>query len=285
MSGPSPDLQSITLDYFRTLKIALQRGRDFTAHDTADSAPVVIINESLARHFWPEYPKGPDPVGQHVFIGANTKSVEVVGIAAVVRQSGLDEDAMPGVYRPYAQMSPPSAMLAVRTRGNPLRCVSAVRSAVLAIDRDQPISAVKTMDNVMEESEGQRQLAMTLLALFAAAAILLTTVGLYGVVAYSVVQRTRELGVRRALGAQTSDILSLVVAQGFVLTSAGIVLGAGGAFALTRILSSLLFQVKPTDPATFLGVSLLYLMVALAATFLPARRATRVDPMSALRIG
>jgi putative ABC transport system permease protein len=282
---PIAILQSITLDCFRTLKVALKRGRAFTAHDNADARPVVIINEALARHFWPEYPGGEDPVGHHVFIGANTQPVEIVGIAADVLQSGLDEDAMPGVYRPYAQSAPQSAMLAAKTRSSPLQLVKAVRNAVLAIDADQPVSHVKTMEDVLEESEGQRRTATMLLALFAGAAVLLTMVGLYGSIAYSVAQRTKELGVRRALGAQTGEILSLVAGQGIVLTLAGLSLGSCCALGLTRLLGSLLFHVSATDASTFAGVSLLFFMVALAASLIAARRAIRIDPLQALRIG
>jgi predicted permease len=281
---PIAILQTITPEYFRTLKIRLKRGREFTAHDTADSAFVAIINETLARRFWPEYPNGRNPIGEHILIGAHPEPVEIVGIAADVRQGALDSDPLPGMYRPYSQVAPQSAMLAVRTQGDPLRFVGAVRHQVSSIDREQPISEVKTMDDVLEESEGQRRLTMLLLACFAATAVLLTAVGLYGVIAYSIVQRTKEVGIRRALGAQRSDILSLVVTQGLGLAFAGVAIGIGAAFALTRILSSLLFEISPTDPATFVVVSLGFVVVALAASLLPARRATRIDPMAALRI-
>ncbi len=278
-------IQNITAGYFRTLKIALKRGREFTARDNANALPVAMINEALARRFWPAYPKGEDPIGRHILIGINPQPVEIVGIAADVRESALDSDPRPGVYRPYSQSAMPSAMFAVQTSGNPLRLVNAVRSQVLAIDRDQPISAVKTMDDIVDESEGQRRLMTTLLGLFAGAAVLLAVIGLYGVIAYSVVQRTKEMGVRRALGAQRSDILSLVIGQGLGLTFIGVGIGIAGAFALTRVMKSLLFHVSSTDPATFAGVSLLFVVVAAAASYVPARRATRIDPMAALRMG
>lgn len=280
---PIAILQSITLDYFETLKVGFERGRKFTAHDNAEAPAAVIINEALARHFWPEYPNGQSPIGQHVFIGANNKPVQIIGIAADVRQSGLDDDPMPGVYLPYAQSPQQSAMLAVRAQGDPLRIASAVRREVWKIDRDQGFSDVKTMDDVLADSEGQRQAAMTLLALFAAVATLLTAVGLYGLIAYSTVQRARELGIRRALGARSSDLLFLVATQGVGLTLAGIVLGIAGALALTRVLGNLLFRVSPTDPITFAAVPLLFIVITLAAGFLPAMRAARIDPLSALR--
>ena len=279
---PLAIIQNITPAYFRTLKIPLKRGKEFTARDILGSAPVTIINESLARRFWPAYPNGLDPVGQLILIGASPQPAEIVGIVADVHQ-GLDTDARPGLFRPCAQSPPLSAMFAVRTQGDPLRFVNAVRSQVLAIDRDQPISAVKTMDDMVEESEGQRRLIMTLLGLFAGTALLLTVVGIYGVIAYSVAQRTKELGIRRALGAQQGDILRLVLGQGISLALGGVALGICGAFALTRVIQSLLFHVSATDPTTFMGIALLFIVVALAASYVPARRATRIDPMAALR--
>jgi putative ABC transport system permease protein len=175
-------------------------------------------------------------------------------------------------------------MLAVRTEGEALRFTGAVREQVRALDKDQAISAVRSMDDLMEEQVGQRRLLVILLGSFAGVALLLASIGLYGVIAYSVAQRTREMGIRRALGAQQSDILRLVVAQGFRLALAGVVVGIAGAYGLTRLMESLLFHVSATDPATFAGVALLFLLVALAASYFPARRATRIDPMAALRI-
>jgi ABC-type antimicrobial peptide transport system permease subunit len=173
--------------------------------------------------------------------------------------------------------------LAVRTAGDPQRLVSAVRSQVLAIDRDQAVSDIATMDDVLDASVGQRRMTLVLLAVFAGVALLLAVVGIYGVIAYSVAQRTQELGIRRALGAQQGDILRLVLGQGLVLALMGVVAGVAGAFWLTRVMTGLLFQVSATDPATFAGIALLFVVVALSASYIPARRATRVDPMAALR--
>jgi len=275
--------QDITPEYFRTLAIALKRGREFTAHDNARSAPVAIVNENLARLFWPQYPAGANPIGQHILIGSNTQPVEIVGIAANVRQYGRDDNPKPEVYLPCAQKPPLSAMLAVRTNGNPLSFANAVRGQVLAIDRDQPVSAVASMDDLVEASEGQLRLMMTLLGTFAGAAALLAVIGLYGLISYSVVHRTREIGIRRALGAQRSDILSLVAGEIVRLTLTGVVLGIAGAFAMTRLLKDLLFQVRATDPATFVGISILFVLVGVSASCIPARRAAKVDPMVALR--
>jgi putative ABC transport system permease protein len=275
-------MQDITPEYFRTLRIALKRGRTFTEDDNKDSVPVAIINESLARLFWPQYPSGPDPIGQHILVGSNPQPREIVGISADIRQ-GLDVDPRSGIYLPCAQQPPQSAMLAVRTEGDPLLVADAVRSQVLAIDRDQPVSGISSMNDLVEASEGQLRLMARLLATFAGAAAFLAVVGLYGVVSYSVLQRTKEIGIRRALGAQRSNVLTLVIREGFRFSLAGVLLGICAAFALTRLVRGLLFQVSPTDPATFVGISMLFVLMALAASYIPARRAAQVDPMVALR--
>jgi len=276
--------QDITPGYFATMKIGLKRGRDFSWHDNEESVRVAVISETLARIFWPQYPQGPDPVGQHIQAGSSPEAYEVVGVAADIRQS---RDAAPRaeLYFPCLQKPSETAMIAVRTGGEPLAMTNAVRNQILALDRDQPVSGVSTMDRLMEESEGQLRLIMTLLGIFAGVAAVLAIIGLYGVISYSVAQRTKEIGIRRAVGAQPSDIMALVVGQGLRLALAGVLLGLGGAWALTRIMRDLLFQVSAVDPATFLAVAILFVVVALAASYLPARRATGIDPLSALRAG
>jgi putative ABC transport system permease protein len=276
-------LQDVTPGYFRTLGIALKRGKEFTARDDKHSVPVVIVNENLVHLFWPQYPNGPDPIGQHILVGSDPNPVEIIGISANVRQWGRDDNPKPAVYLPCAQKPPESAMLAVRTDGDPLLLASAVRDQVLKIDHDQPVSAVASMDELVEASEGQLRLMMKLLGTFAAAAALLAIVGLYGVVSYSVVQRTKEIGIRRALGAQGNDILSLMAGQVVRFALAGVLLGTAGAFVLTRLLRDLLFRVNATDPATFVGIAVMFVLVAMAASYIPANRAGRVDPMVALR--
>ncbi len=275
----------VTPGYFRTLDIPLRRGRDFTEQDTEQAQRVAIIDERLARRFWPGYPGAEDPIGQRLWVGGvNPKPAQIVGIAADVHQD-LENSAWPEtVYVSFAQNPPGSAVLAVRTGGNPLRFTGAVREQVQALDRDQPISAVQTMDDLVEEQTGQQRLLVILLGSFALVALLLALIGIYGIIAYSVAHRTQEMGIRRALGAQQSDILRLVVGQGFRLALAGVAVGITGAFALTRLMTTLLFHVSATDPATFVAVALLFLLVALAASYIPARRATRIDPMAALRI-
>ncbi len=280
---PTAILENVTPGYFRTLGIASKRGREFTAHDTAAAVPVVIINGSLARVLWPQYPNGQDPIGQRILIGNDNKPKEIVGIASDVHQTGKDSDPMAEIYLPCAQKPPASAMLVVRTKGDPLSFANAVRSQILAIDPDQPVSEISTMENVVEASEGQLRLMMRLLGVFAGVATLLALVGLYGVISYSVVQRTKEIGIRRALGAQRGNILSLVARQVVTLALAGVVLGIGGAYGLTRLLQDMLFQVSATDLSTFMGISILFMAVALAASYIPARRAAGVDPLVAIR--
>jgi predicted permease len=282
---PIITIMMITPGYFRTLKIPIVRGRVFTEQDTAEAPRVAVIDEALARRFWPSYPNGLDPVGQRLLIGGvNLKEAEIVGVVANIHQT-IEKSSWPEtVYTAFAQNPQPFAMLAIRTTGDPLRYTRAVREQVLAVDRDQPVADVRTMDDLVEEQVGERRLLMIVLELFAGMAVLLALIGIYGVIAYSVAQRTQEVGIRRALGAQQSDILWMVVGQGLALTLAGIALGLGGAFATTRVLQTFLFQVSPTDTATFAGIALFFLVVALVASYIPARRAARIDPMAALRV-
>lgn len=282
---PIATILTVMPGYFRTLEIPLRRGREFTEHDIADSQRVAIIDEALARRFWPAYPRGQDPVGQHLLVGGiDPRPAEIVGIAADVHQA-IEKIAWPeSVYTAFPQNPQPFAMLAIRTRSNPLSYVRAVREQVQALDRDQTASDAHTMDELVEAQVGQRRVLMLLLGSFAGAALLLALLGIYGVIAYSVEQRTQEVGIRCALGAQPSDILRLIVGQGLTLTLAGIGLGLAGAFALTRVMKTLLFEVSATDPATFLAIAALFLIVSLAACYIPGRRAARIDPMAALRI-
>jgi predicted permease len=267
--------------------IPLRRGRTFTQRDNSPGAPpVIIINESFARRFWPSYPAGLDPVGQHMGEGADKiQSAEIIGIAADVHEGGLSSRPGPEFYVPLATHSPQIAYVAVRTFVNPLHIASAIRNEVLAVDPDQPVSDVKTMEEVFDATLGHRRLTMTLLGVFAGIALLLVIIGLYGVIAYSVVQRTQEVGIRRALGADRGDILGLVLRQALAVTFAGLLAGLAGAFAVTRLMRSLLFDVTASDPATFIAVAVVFTMVALAASLIPAWRALRIDPMTALRAG
>jgi putative ABC transport system permease protein len=278
---PIATLIPVTPGYFSTLEIPLRRGRDFSERDTADSQRVAIINETLARRFWP----GRDPVGQRMLVGGiNATSAQIIGVAADVHE-GLEGNTWPEmVYTALPQNPQGTAMLAVRTTGDPLELTRAIREQVKALDRDEPITAVRSMEELLELAVGPRRLLAPLLATFAGVALLLALIGIYGVMAYSVSQRTREMGIRRALGAQHQDILQLVVGQGLMLAAAGVALGVGGAFAATRVMKALLFHVSATDPFTFAGIGVAFLLVALAASYLPARRAARIDPLTALRV-
>ncbi|HEY1493082.1 MAG TPA: ABC transporter permease [Candidatus Solibacter sp.] len=281
---PIATIIPVTPAYFSTLEIAFRRGRDFAETDTAEAQRVAIINESLARRFWPAYPAGPDPIGRRMLVGGvNPKPAEIVGIVADVHQGLEASPWAETVYLAFAQNTQGSAVLAVRTASDPLRFTGAVRERVRALDRDQPMAGVQTMEDLVEAAVGRRRLLAPLLGVFAGVALLLALIGIYGVISYSVAQRTREMGIRRALGAQHQDILRLVVGQGLALAVAGVAIGIGGAFALTRVMGSLLFHVSATDPTIFAGIGGLFLVVTAAACYVPARRATKIDPMDALR--
>jgi len=279
-------VQSISPGYFQTMQIPMRRGREFTARDNAAGAsPVIIVNESLARRIWHDYPGGVDPIGRHVSEAYDKAAgwMEVVGIAADIREGGQASAATPEFYIPYAIHPLQSAYLAVRTSGDPMRFANSVRMQVSALDRDQSVTEVKSMEAVLERSLGNRPRTLWLLGAFAGMALLLALVGIYGVIAYSVAQRTQELGIRRALGAQQGDILKLVMRQGLGMTLAGIALGMAGALALTGLMKGLLFEISPADPVTFGAIAAIFIVVAGVASYIPARRATRVDPTAALR--
>jgi predicted permease len=276
--------QAISPSYFHTMGIPLRRGREFTERDNTDSPWVVIINESLAHRFWREYPNGQDPVGHHMLFGPdNSISAEIVGIVADVHEATLDAETGPEAYMALAQRCPQTMNLMVRTVGEPRSFANVVRAQVIGIDADQPVSKVRTMTEVLESSIGPQRLTVLILSFFAVVAVVLAAVGIYGVISYSVTQRTQELGVRLALGAKRGDLLRLVLRQGLGLAVVGVAIGMSGAFILTRVLSRLLFQVSATDPATFLGITVLFMLVTLAASYIPARRAMGIDPIIALR--
>ena len=277
---PVCDVRVITNEYFKAMGIPLLRGRLFNEQDAADSTNKVIVNEAMARKHWPNQ----DPIGKKIKISWNdTREDEVVGVVGDVRHQGLDAIPRSMTYWPHARFAYPSMTLAVRTAGESGTVVSAVSRAIREQDPDLAVADVQTMDEVIDKSVAQRRLTMLILGIFAAAALVLAAVGIYGVISYSVTQRTQEIGIRLALGAQRSDVLRMVMRQSAVLALVGIAIGAAGAFALTRLMSDLLFQVKPFDPLTFAAVSGLLAGIAMLASFVPGRRATRVDPVVALR--
>jgi putative ABC transport system permease protein len=270
----------ITPDYFQTLKIPLKAGRAFNDQDNLDSVKVVIINETFAHRLWP----GQNPIGKRFHIWRDEKfSREVVGVVGNTKQS-LDEEAGNQTYVPVAQ-DPTwgSLSFVVRTAGEPTAFAGAVREAIQSVDKTLPTYNLKTMDDVVATSAAPRRLPMLLLSAFAGVAMLLAMLGIYGVTSYYVTQRTHEIGVRMALGARFDQILRLVLKQGMVLVIVGVVIGAIGSWFATRLLASLLYGVSVTDSVTFAGVAVLLIVVALLACYIPARRATKVDPMVALR--
>ncbi len=277
---------TITGDYFRALQIPLLSGRIFEPRDNADGPKVVIINETTAkRHFGsPAAAIGKRLSVWAPFRGHNeTFMREIVGVVGDTKTGSLTGEGDLQIYVPHAQDSQWNFMgLVIRTTGDPASFARTLRRGVQALDRDQPIYSVRTMDDVVTTSLGTRRVSMQLFAVFALAALLLAAIGIYGVMAYSVTQRTQEIGIRMALGAQKSDILRLVVRQGMTLALFGVIAGLAGAFALTRVISNLLFGVTATDPTTFLAISFLLIAVAFLACYLPARRAAKLDPMIAL---
>jgi putative ABC transport system permease protein len=260
--------------------IPLVAGRFFTPADTANATKVVIVNQELAREFWPAQ----NAVGQRIsFDGSTGPWREIAGVVGDIKQHALWRSSAPMVYVPYAQDPWTFMSLVVRSRYKPEALVSSVRHAVLNVDKNQPLFSVRTMRQVVSLSIGVRRFNTLLLGLFALLALILALVGIYGVISYSVSQRTHEIGIRMALGAERSDVLKMVVGQGLKLALVGVAIGIVGALALTQFLSSLLYGVKPTDPLTFIAVSLILIVVALLACYIPARRASKVDPMIALR--
>jgi len=280
------DLVFASPGYFRALGVPLLKGRYFTTADRAGAAKVAIVNQTLAHRYWPNE----NPVGKRLKTGGperpNNPWMEVVGVVGDIKYSGLDATPEMVLYEPYTQSAWSSMYLVVRTSSNlnnPATLASAVQNAVWSLDKDLPVAHVRTMEQLLSESVAQPRFHTVLLEVFALVALTLAAVGIYGVLAYSVSQRRNEIGIRMALGAKPGDVLWLVVGQGALLTLIGVAIGVTGALALTRFLSTLLYEVRATDPATFVLVALLLAFVALLACYIPARRAMRVDPMKALR--
>jgi putative ABC transport system permease protein len=271
---------SITGDYFRALQIPLLSGRAFELRDNADGPKVVIINETIAkRHFG----SATEAIGKRLSIWRDEKFMrEIVGVVGDTKTGSLTGEGGAQIYVPNAQARENFMGLVIRTAGDPAAFATTLRHEVQALDKDQPIYNVRTMDDVVANSLGTRRVSMQLFTVFGCAALLLAALGIYGVMAYSVAQRTHEIGIRMALGAQRSDVLGLVVRQGMILALIGVVVGVGGAFSLTRVMASLLFNVRPDNPTTYLAISFLLIVVAFLACYLPARRAAKLDPVIAL---
>jgi putative ABC transport system permease protein len=284
---PNADYRTVSHDYFRTMKMAVKRGRGFSERDNADAPEAVIINEELARRFFPPGPND-DPVGKRLQVALEkTRWREIVGVVASAKLSGLEAATDPAIYVPIQQNTWPNALrtssFVVRTDGDPNNYRAAIREVLRSIDPALPITQLRTMDEIIADSLSQRRFNTALLAVFAAVAALLAAVGVYGAMSYLVTQRTHELGVRMALGAQRTDILKLVAGGGAKLAAIGIAIGVTLALAMTRLMSGLLFGVSATDPWTFTFIATLFAAVALLASYLPARRAAGTDPLVALR--
>ncbi len=281
---PGADLFVIGDDYFKTMEIPLLKGRIFTEHDTAKSPGVIIVNQAFAQKFFP----GEDVIGKRIRPGISTTEDdpvmrEIVGVVGDVRNRDLSGQLRPGYFLPQAQVPFSQVTMVVKTVGDPHAMFNSIQNEVKTMDKEVPVFNVKTMDEYLSANVSTPRFNATLLGIFAAVALILTVVGLYGVMSYSVAQRTNEIGIRMALGAQTGDVLRLVVSQGLKLVMIGLAIGLAGAFAVTRWISSLLFGVTTKDPLTFAVVAVLLALVALLACYIPARRATRLDPLHALR--
>lgn len=277
---PHADVRRVMPGFFRTLRVPLERGRIFTEADTASAPHVAIIDDVLAKTYWPKQ----NPIGHRVRMYSETPEwYTVVGIVGNVRNRGFSAPRKGVLYFPLAQRPKQHMSLVIRTASSPESVADAVRQAVASIDPQQPVYDVKTMEQYVSESVSDQRLAVFLLAVFAGLALILAAVGIYGVISYSVSQRTHEIGIRMALGAQRRDILQMVLRQGLWLALLGAGAGILAALGLTRLMASILYGVKPSDPFTFVMVSLVLIAVALAACYIPARRAAKVDPMTALR--
>jgi putative ABC transport system permease protein len=278
---PYAEVRVATLGYFDAIGTSLRSGRSFNEQDDAKTTKVVLVNEAFARRFLP----GKQPIGQRLDLGSGSEKDEreIIGVVADVKNDDLDEAPDPSMYVPYAQNARLTMSLIIRATQDPTQLASAVRNEVGSLDPNLPVSNVKTVSQMIYERVSPKRLMAYILAVFALSALLLAAVGIYGVMSYAVTQRTQEIGIRMALGARAADVLKLVVKNGMSLALIGVAIGLVGSFALTRLLQNLLFHVTPTDALTFAGVSSVLVVVALFACFVPARRATKVDPLVALR--
>jgi putative ABC transport system permease protein len=280
---PYAGLRVVTPDYFQTMSIPNLKGRSFTEQDRENTPRVIIVNEALASRYWPNE----NPIGKRLLLFEEGQGkqewLEIVGVVGNVRHKAIEMESMEEVYLPYNQ-SPGNFMnLVVRTTSDPASMAPAIRGQVLSVDKDQPVSDIMTMDQRVAKSVAAKRFVMFLLGAFSILALGLASVGIYGVMAYLVTQRTQEIGVRMALGAQKRDVLKLVVRKGMALAIIGAAIGLVASLALTRLMRSLLFEVTPTDWLTFVTASTVLLIAALLASYIPARRATKVDPLTALR--
>jgi putative ABC transport system permease protein len=281
---PQSDYHFISTDYMRTMGVPLLAGRWFDARDARRSEQVILINQSMARKYWP----GEDAIGKRIASSGDKPPKEedwmrIVGVIGDVKDFPNSQQAEPSYYWPITQQPYPELYLAIRTANNdPLSLAEAVRREVGVLNRDIPITDVRSLEAITVASLAGQRFTLSIVGIFALVALALAAIGIYGVMSSLVWQRTREIGIRMALGAQSSDVVRLVLKKGLILAVKGVALGLAGAFALTHLMGSLLFDVKPADPLTFIGISALLMLVALAACWIPARRAMKTDPLVAL---
>jgi putative ABC transport system permease protein len=273
------DIARVSPDYFAAMGVQIKKGRAFNAFDKADSPRVAIVDERFVQQNFPNQ----DPIGKKILLAESDQWCTVVGMAAHVKTYGIDAESRMETYVPLGQSRLGFFGLVVRTKGDPTRMTGPVRQAIQSVDRNQPVFNVNTMENLLEDSMATKRVSMLLFSAFAGVALLLSAIGLYGVISYSVTQRTHEIGVRMALGAEAARVVGMVVGQGALLVALGLTIGFAAALALGRFLEQMMFGVSPSDPETFVVVGMVLAVVALMATGLPARRAARVDPMTALR--
>jgi putative ABC transport system permease protein len=276
---PFIDIEAVSPQWFQTMRVPLRGGRDFTAADDAKAPKVVIVNETFARRFWPNE----SPLGKHIIVGRWTDPAEVIGVAADVKNKGLAQDTQAQLYLAFPQLPWGNMNLLVRTSVPPLTLAPAIRAQISAVDPDQPVTGIQTVEELMDTSRAQPRFTMLLLTIFSAAALALAVIGIYGVLAYTVAERRLELGIRLALGAERGDIVRLVLRQGMVLVIIGIAVGLIAAVALSKLMSSLLYKTGARDLETFAVAPLVFLAIALIASYLPARRAVDVNPVETLR--
>jgi putative ABC transport system permease protein len=276
---PNADYTIVSPEYFRALQIPLLKGRQLSDRDDRDAPAVIMINEALARRYWPNE----EPIGQRLTVGFEQAPRQIIGVVGNVKQTTLNADPRPTMYMPHLQRPTGGMTIVIRTNLDPASLSQVARTQIHSVDPSIPVTNIRTMNEVFSTSIAQQRFAMLLVGLFGALALVLATIGIYGVMSYSVTQRTHEIGLRMALGAQRTDVLRLILQHGILVSLAGVIVGVAASFGLTRVMSSLLFGVTPTDLMVFATVAIGTLAMAAIATYLPAWRASRVDPLIALR--
>jgi putative ABC transport system permease protein len=280
-AAPSSSFQAASEDYFRTMGIQVKAGRTFTPRDNDGAPRVAVVNQSLAQRYWP----GQNPIGQRILVPTDSRplTIEIVGVVADIRANGLEEPAEAELYVPLAQNPAAILGMVLKSKVDPASLTGQLRAAVWSVDPEQPVTFEMPMRELTSESLAFRRAGMILAGAFGALALVLAAIGIFGVLSYSVSRRTREIGIRMALGASRAEVATRIMREGLVMTAAGIAIGLAAALALSRFMSSVLFEVKPGDPLTYIAVAVILLTVAALATLIPARRATGVDPLVALR--